>query len=58
MSIIILCYNRRNIVRIDGRMPHIFTLHIYEIIMACLSHVVSACVFNESISHWLLFNAL
>ncbi len=39
-------------------MPPLFTWHIFQIIIDCLSHLASACVLNQYSSHWLLFEAL
>jgi hypothetical protein len=30
------------------------TWHIYQIVVNCLSHVVTTCVLNQSRGHWLL----
>jgi hypothetical protein len=34
--------------------PPLLTWHIFQIIVDCLSHVMSACVLNQSNNHWLL----
>jgi hypothetical protein len=57
-DVIILCYNRQNIVRISGRMSSLFTWHISQIIVNYFSPIVSVCVLNQFNSHWLLSNAL
>jgi len=35
-------------------LPPLLTWHIFQIIVDCLSHVVNACVLNQSNNHWLL----
>jgi hypothetical protein len=55
---IILCYNKQNIFRINGKVPPFLTWHISKLIMDFLFHVVITCVLNQSKSHWLLSDAL
>ncbi len=54
----IFCYNKQNIIKVNGKVPPLLALHISQIIMNFFSLVVSACVLNQSNSNWLLFNAL
>ncbi len=54
----ILCYNRRKIIKVNGKVPPLLALHISHIIMNLFSLVVNACVLNQSNSNWLLFDAL
>jgi hypothetical protein len=54
----ILCYNRQNIIKVNGKVPTLLALHIFQIIMIFFSLVVSACVLNQSNNNWLLFDAL
>jgi hypothetical protein len=51
---IVLCYSRQIIVKVANRVPPPFTWHIYQIIVDCLSHIVIACVLNQSNEHQLL----
>jgi len=57
-AINILSYNKQNTIKISGRVPLLFTWHIFQIIINYLSLIVSACVLNQSNSHWLLYDAL
>ncbi len=41
---IIFCYNKQNTVRISGKVPPLFTWHIFKIIVDSLFHVVIAYV--------------
>jgi hypothetical protein len=43
-DVIILCYNRQNTVKINGRIPPLFIWHIFKIIVASLFPIVIACV--------------
>jgi len=57
-DVIIFYYSRQNIIKISGRVSHLLTQHISQIIMNIFSHVVSLYVLNQFNSHWLLLNAL
>jgi hypothetical protein len=57
-DIIILCYNRHNIIRISGKMPFFFTWDISKIIVDFIFFVVIACVLNKFNIMWLFSNAL
>ncbi len=56
-AINILSYNKQHIIKISGKVPFL-TWHIFQIIVDCHYLVVSACVLNQSNSHWLLYDAL
>jgi hypothetical protein len=45
-DVIVLCYNRQNIIGISGKVPPFFTWHILKIVMDSLSFIVNACVLN------------
>jgi hypothetical protein len=47
-GVIVLCYNRQNIIGISGRVPPFFTWHIFQIVRNFLSFIVNACVLNQS----------
>jgi len=57
-DVIIVCYNKHNIVRISGWVPILLTWDISHIIVDRLSPIVGACVLNQFSSHWLLFDVL
>ncbi len=57
-DVIILYYNRHNIVRICGRVPPFLTWDNSKIIVDFIFFVVIACVLNQSSSMWLFSNAL
>ncbi len=44
-DVIILCYSRQNIARINGRM-FFLTWHIFKTIVDSLSPIVATCVLN------------
>ncbi len=44
--------------KITGHYPLALTWHIFQIIIDVLSLIISACVLNQSLKHWLLFDAL
>jgi hypothetical protein len=50
-AINILSYNKQN----SGKVPSLFTWHISQRIVDYFYLVVSACVLNQSNSHWLLY---
>jgi len=52
------CYNKKNVIKINGKVPPIFTWHISKIIMHAISPIVSACVLNQFNEHWLFSNTL
>ncbi len=41
-----------------NRMPPPLTWQISHIIVHCLSPIVSTCLFNQTLGHWLLNDAL
>jgi hypothetical protein len=47
-DVIILCYNKHNIVKISGRVLPFLTWDISKIIVDSLFFVVIACVLNQS----------
>jgi hypothetical protein len=55
---IIFCYNMQNTIRINGKVPPIFTWHISQIIVDCLFLVVNMRVLNQFNNYWLLFDVL
>ncbi len=57
-DVIILCYNRQNIVKINERVPPLFTWHIFKIIVDFLSPVVTASVLTNLRTTGLLSDAL
>jgi hypothetical protein len=57
-STIVLCYNKQIVMKIIGQMPPFLIWHIYQILVDCLSPIVSSYVFNQSHGHWLLSDAL
>jgi hypothetical protein len=57
-NVIIFCYNMQNTIRINGKVPPIFTWHISQIIVDCLFLVVNACVLNQFSNYLLLFDVL
>ncbi len=46
------------LLKLIGRCPPLLTWHIFQIIVVCLSVIVSACVLNQFNNHQLLFCAL
>jgi hypothetical protein len=44
--------------RVIRCLPHPLTLHIFKIILHCLSLIIIAFVLNQSLGHWLFSNAL
>ncbi len=57
-NVINFCYNKQNDIKINGRVPPIFTWHISKIVMHSISAIVSACVLNQFNEHWLFFDML
>jgi hypothetical protein len=57
-AINILSYNTQNTIIISGKVPALFTWHIFQIIVDCLYFVLNACVLNQFYSYWLLYDAL
>ncbi len=53
-----LCYSRQSLVRMTTKVPPLLGWHICQIIIDCFSHVIIACVLNQSKEHWLLNDAL
>jgi hypothetical protein len=53
-----LCYSKQSLVRMTTKIPPSLTWHIYQIVINCLSLVVTTCVLNQSRGHWLLNDAL
>jgi hypothetical protein len=51
----ILSYNKQDTIKISGKVPSLFTWHISQRIVDYFYLVVSACVLNQSNSHWLLY---
>jgi hypothetical protein len=51
-------YSKQIVVRVIGRIPPPLSWHISQIMVDCLSPIVSACVLNQSCGHWLLNDAL
>jgi hypothetical protein len=49
--VIVLCYRKQNAMRVIGRVPPPLTWHISQIVVDCLSPIVSTCVFNQSHGH-------
>jgi len=39
-------------------MPPLLTWHIFQIVVDCLSPIVSTCVLNQLCGHWLLGNVV
>jgi len=50
-DVIVLCYNRQNIIGISGRVPPIFTWHIFQIVVNSPSLIANACVLNQFNGH-------
>jgi len=48
---IVLCFSKQIVVKVTSRMPPLLTWHIFQIIVDCLSPIVSTCVFNQSCGH-------
>jgi hypothetical protein len=57
-SPIVLCYSKHIAVRVNGRVPPLRTWQISQIIVDCLSPIVSTCILNQSHGHWLLSDVL
>jgi hypothetical protein len=57
-DVIILCYSRQNIVRINGKVPPLLIWNILKIIVDSSFPIVTTYVVNQSKSNWLLFDAL
>ncbi len=57
-DVIMHCYSKQSLVRMIIRVPPSLTLHICQILIDCLSLVVTICVLNQSRRHWLLSDAL
>jgi hypothetical protein len=56
--VIMFYYNKQTIVRVTCQVPPPLTWHISQIVVDCLSPIVSICVINQSCGHWLLSDAL
>jgi len=48
--------NKFALISLEG--PNVGPLGLTETIVMCLNLVVSSCVMNQSMCHWLLFDAL
>ncbi len=57
-SVIMFYYSKHTIVRVTCQVPPPLTWHISQIVVGCLSPIVSTCVINQSCGHWLLSDAL
>ncbi len=57
-NVAMLCYSRRSLVRMTTKVPPLLGWHICQIIIDCFSHVIIACVLNQSKEHQLLNDAL
>jgi hypothetical protein len=42
----------------NARVPPLLTWHIFYIIVNSFGPIVSTCISNQSMGHWLLFDAL
>jgi hypothetical protein len=49
--VIMLYYSRQTIVKVTCQMPPPLTWHISQIVVDCLSPIVSTCVINQSHGH-------
>jgi hypothetical protein len=47
-----ICYARQKVVALQQRMSKTQVWVIVEAITSCLNSIVSACVMNQSKSHW------
>jgi hypothetical protein len=55
-NVIVLCYNMHNVIKINGKVPPLFTWDILQIIVNSLLPIVSAYVLNQFYGHWLFSN--
>jgi hypothetical protein len=57
-NVISFCYNKQNVIKINGRVPPNFTWHISKIIMHSISPIVNACILKQFNEHWIFFDTL
>jgi len=48
---IVLCYSRQTTMKVVNQGPPPFTWHICQVIVDCLSFIVTACILNQSHGH-------
>jgi hypothetical protein len=50
-NVIVLCYSRQIAMKVVNQVPPPFTWHICQIIVDCLSLIVTICVLNQFHGH-------
>jgi len=48
---IVLCYSRQTAMKVVKQGPPPFTWHICQVIVDCLSFIVTTCILNQSHGH-------
>ncbi len=53
-----MCYSRKTNVRMSGHVLPPITWFICQTIVECLSPIISICIWNQVVGHWLSLDAL
>jgi hypothetical protein len=51
-----MCYSKQINVRMSGHVPPPITWFICQILVDCLSPIISVCILNQVVGHWLLLD--